>query len=130
VLESGGESLLGEEGWCGERYKFLFDSCRVPGVGGDEFVRFDGEEWEMEEGYFVVLRKGRFWRIGSEDLDGKVLGVDRLEEMLRVIYEWEQDEEEEEGVGIGVLTSEDRDFWARVHIIRLRTITFPFSNKN
>ena len=59
--------------------RWMFDCCRVPGVGGKDWsVTYAKEGDTGDSGHVVFLRKGRFWRLDPFK-GGQLLSLQDLE---------------------------------------------------
>ncbi|KAF8749158.1 Acyltransferase ChoActase COT CPT [Rhizoctonia solani] len=86
------------------------DCCRVPGTDGKDFsVSFAQAGDTGDSGHVVVIRNGRLWRVDASAPDGGLLGTDELQKQFDYIYQ----HSEEPTPGVGVLTSNNRDVWAK-----------------
>ncbi|ELU37803.1 carnitine acetyl transferase [Rhizoctonia solani AG-1 IA] len=89
---------------------WMFDCCRVPGTDGKDFsVSFAQAGDTGDSGHVVVIRNGRLWRVDASAPDGGLLGTDELQKQFDYIYQ----HSEEPTPGVGVLTSNNRDVWAK-----------------
>ncbi|EPQ56572.1 acyltransferase ChoActase/COT/CPT [Gloeophyllum trabeum ATCC 11539] len=94
---------------CMDTYRWMFDCCRVPGADGlDWSVSYAKEGDTGDTGHVVVLRRGRVWRLDAAQ-NGRILSTGELERQFQHIY----DQTTEEYPGVGVLTSNNRDAWAK-----------------
>ncbi|ODQ63496.1 acyltransferase ChoActase/COT/CPT [Nadsonia fulvescens var. elongata DSM 6958] len=89
---------------CMDSFKWMFNTCRLPIAERDDSVAFDPKD----HSFFVVVRKGRFYRVDHE-VDGVELSASDLENQFKQIYQLA--DAESAGPGIGSLTSENRDKW-------------------
>ncbi|QRW17279.1 carnitine O-acetyltransferase [Rhizoctonia solani] len=90
--------------------RWMFDCCRVPGTDGKDFsVSFAQAGDTGDSGHVVVIRNGRLWRVDASAPDGGLLGTDELQKQFDYIYQ----HSEEPTPGVGVLTSNNRDVWAK-----------------
>ena len=87
---------------CQAQLQWLFNTYRHPRVGMDEVTKGAGD-------YCVVFRRGRLFRVPLQDGDAPV-PFDSLRAAMEAILEHVQDE----GTWAGILTSDNRDSWARV----------------
>jgi NADPH:quinone reductase-like Zn-dependent oxidoreductase/NADP-dependent 3-hydroxy acid dehydrogenase YdfG/aryl carrier-like protein len=87
---------------CRAPLKWLFNTYRRPQVGMDEMRKGAGD-------YCVVLRRGRLFQVPLQDGDAPV-SFNKLRASMAAILEHVQDE----GTWAGILTSDNRDSWARV----------------
>ncbi|KAN0097062.1 Acyltransferase ChoActase/COT/CPT [Tylopilus felleus] len=103
------ETLKGVE-LCMDSYRFMFDSCRIPGAQGiDWLVSYAGSPNPDDDlGHVIVIRKNRFWKVKAQVGD-TVVGMGDLIRQFQYIY----DHTTEEYPAIGVLSTHDRDTWAK-----------------
>lgn len=95
---------------CRAPLRWLFNTYRRPHVGMDDMKKGAGD-------YCVVFRRGRLFRVSLQD--GEVpASVDTVRSALATILEHVQDD----GSWAGILTSDNRDSWARVSFFP----PFPF----
>ncbi|KAF8519035.1 carnitine acetyl transferase [Hysterangium stoloniferum] len=93
---------------CMDTWRWMFDCCRVPAPGSDWAVTYANYNDLGDSGHIVVFRKGRPWRVDVV-ADGQLLSTRDLEQQFKYIYE----QGSEEYPGVGVLTSSNRDIWAK-----------------
>lgn len=94
----------------------MFDCCRVPHKPSDYAVSFRPAEPSKElgvDGHFIVMRKGRFWKIDNTVKDSssgqpRLLSTSEVEAQLQYIVE----NTTKDYAAIGNLTASDRDSWA------------------
>ncbi|KAN0097060.1 Acyltransferase ChoActase/COT/CPT [Tylopilus felleus] len=103
------ETINGVE-LCMNSYRFMFDSCRIPGAQGtDWLVSYAGSpNPDHDLGHVIVIRKNRFWKVKAQVGD-TVVGMGDLIRQFQYIY----DHTTEEYPAVGVLTAHDRDTWAK-----------------
>ncbi|KAG9313003.1 acyltransferase ChoActase/COT/CPT [Chiua virens] len=96
--------------FCMDTYRWMFDCCRVPGAQGiDWSVSYAGSPNPHDDlGHVIVVRKNRFWKIKVQVGD-KVAGMGDLISQFQYIYDHSSDEYP----AIGVLTTNNRDVWAK-----------------
>ncbi|KAF8693090.1 carnitine choline acetyltransferase family, partial [Rhizoctonia solani] len=89
---------------------WMFDCCRVPGTDGKDFsVSFAQAGDTGDSGHVVLIRNGRLWRVDASAPGGGLLGTDELQKQFDYIYQ----HSEEPTSGVGILTSNNRDVWAK-----------------
>lgn len=94
---------------CMNSYRWMFDACRIPGLGGEDWARsYATPEDTGSSGHIVVLRKNRFWKIDIAP-HGQILSTSDLEAQFTHIY----DNTTQHYPGVGVLTASNRDVWAK-----------------
>ncbi|CAE6454747.1 unnamed protein product [Rhizoctonia solani] len=95
---------------CMDTWRWMFDCSRVPGTDGKDFsVSFAQAGDTGDSGHVVVIRNGRFWRVDASAPGGGLLGTDELQKQFEYIYQ----HSEESVPGVGVLSSNNRDVWAK-----------------
>ncbi|CAE6398369.1 unnamed protein product [Rhizoctonia solani] len=95
---------------CMDTWRWMFDCCRVPGTDGKDFsVSFAQAGDTGDSGHVVVIRNGRLWRLDASAPGGGILGTDELQKQFEYIYQNSQ----EKAPGVGVLSSNNRDVWAK-----------------
>lgn len=87
---------------CTAYQKMMFNTYRHPRLGCDETIKHEGD-------HCVVLRRGRLFRVALRDEHGLV-PLDKLKHHFSAIIDAVQDE----GSWAGILTSDNRDTWAKV----------------
>lgn len=87
----------------------MYSSCRVPAVPCDIVNNYDPKIND----HIVVARKGKFYKLLTHHVDGKVLSESELEAQLDRIKEV-ADSTGFAPLPLGSLTSENRDRWAEV----------------
>ncbi|CAE6431865.1 unnamed protein product [Rhizoctonia solani] len=104
---------------CMDTWRWMFDCCRVPGTDGKDFsVSFAQAGDTGDSGHVVVIRNGRLWRLDASAPGGGLLGTEELQKQFEYIYQNSQ----EKAPGVGVLSSNNRDIWAKVDYQALREI--------
>ncbi|KLO07461.1 carnitine acetyl transferase [Schizopora paradoxa] len=94
---------------CMDTYRWMFDCCRVPGTSGlDWAISYAKEGENGNAGHVVVFRKNRAWKVDIAK-DAHILSTADLERQFQHIY----DSTTESYPAIGVLTTNNRDVWAK-----------------
>ncbi|KAL8856565.1 MAG: hypothetical protein Q9178_006880 [Gyalolechia marmorata] len=96
-------AMLHDAPICMESYHWLFNSCRIPKLGGDQSRKADTSN------HITVIWRGSFFRLEAEQ-QGRILNVRELESLFKHICEESSAGPEP---GFGLLSTEDRDLWAR-----------------
>ncbi|KAF7309984.1 Carnitine acetyl transferase [Mycena indigotica] len=93
---------------CMDTYRWMFDCCRVPGPGLDWSVSYAQPGDTGDSGHIIVFRHNRPWKV---DLvrDGRLLSVAELTGQIQHVV----DNSNGEYPGVGVLSSNNRDVWAK-----------------
>lgn len=101
---------------CSNGYKYLFNSCRVPGPLSDWVHCYDPSDPRAME--VTVSRKGQFFVFSMLGDDGKLLGMADVEQQLASIIEMAGSVNEP---SLGALSAADRDAWwqAREGLLRI-----------
>ena len=87
-------------------FKYLFNTSRLPRVGSDVMEQFPGND------YIVVLRRNRVFKVSlKED------GVSTSYNALKGSFEHIVEKVDEAGPDIGILTSDNREVWAKVCLV-------------
>ena len=89
---------------CMESYHWLFNACRIPKLGGDKSRK------SPTSNHVAVAWRNSFFRLEAEQ-HGKSLSIYELESLFSHILKENPSGPE---AGVGLLTTEDRDLWARV----------------
>ncbi|PGH10855.1 hypothetical protein AJ79_05215 [Helicocarpus griseus UAMH5409] len=97
-----GPLFLMEAPVCQAQLQWMFNTYRHPRVGMDVIRKGTGD-------YCVVFRRGRLFQVSLQDGDTPA-SFDTLRAAMTAILEHVQDE----GTWAGILTSDNRDSWARV----------------
>ncbi|KAH8904490.1 hypothetical protein BR93DRAFT_930522 [Coniochaeta sp. PMI_546] len=87
---------------CQASLQWLFNTYRRPQIGMDEMNKAAGD-------YCVVFRRGRLFRLPLHDGEAPA-SFDTVRSAMTAIVEHVQDE----GTWAGILTSDNRDSWAKV----------------
>ncbi|KAK4210859.1 hypothetical protein QBC37DRAFT_27292 [Rhypophila decipiens] len=87
---------------CQAPLKWLFNTYRRPQIGMDELHKGVGD-------YCVVLKRGRLFRVDLQNGDVPA-SIDTVKSAMTAIL----DQVRDEGAWAGILTSDNRDSWARV----------------
>ncbi|KAG8740550.1 Carnitine O-acetyltransferase mitochondrial [Ceratobasidium sp. 414] len=96
--------------FCMDTWRWMFDCCRVPATDGKDFsISFAKAGDTGDSGHVVVMRNGRLWKVDAAAPGGGLLGTEDLERQFAYIYE----NSKEAAPGVGVLTSNNRDVWAK-----------------
>jgi carnitine O-acetyltransferase len=93
---------------CMDTWRWMFDCCRVPGLPADWTVSHAKEGDLGDGGHIIVIRRGRFWKV-DVGKGGELISTVDLEKQLDHIYK-NTDKDWDE---VGVLTSNNRDVWAK-----------------
>ncbi|KAG8943133.1 Carnitine O-acetyltransferase mitochondrial [Tulasnella sp. 424] len=94
---------------CMDTWRWMFDCCRIPGLEGTDWSVTGAKPSDTgNEGHIIVLRRNRPWKM-EVSKDGRLLSVAEIERQIEHIYENTADE----GPEVGVLTSNNRDTWAK-----------------
>ena len=98
-------AMLHEAPICMESYHWLFNACRIPKLGGDKSRK------SQTSNHIAVVWRNSFFRLEAEQ-HGKNLSIDELESLFSNILKQNASGPE---AGFGLLTTEDRDLWAKVN---------------
>lgn len=94
---------------CSVAYKYMFNACRIPRLGQDSYRIYDPSRYT----HTIVARKGHFFAMELVHLEtGDPLPVSQLEDQLRTCIAM-ADRLPSSRRKLGLLTSQNRDFWAR-----------------
>jgi carnitine O-acetyltransferase len=94
---------------CSTAYKYMFNACRIPRQGRDSYRIYDPSLFT----HSIVARKGHFFAIELvHPSTGNPLPVSQLEDQLRTCIAM-ADRLSSSRSKLGLLTSQDRDVWAR-----------------
>ena len=99
-------AMLHEAPICMESYHWLFNTCRIPKLGGDQSRK------AQTSNHVTVIWRNSFFRLEAEQ-HGRTLNVRELESLFSNILKQHTAAPEP---GFGVLTTENRDLWARVSL--------------
>ena len=97
-------AMLHEAPICMESYHWLFNSCRIPKLGGDQSRK------AQTSNHVTVVWRNLFFRLEAEQ-HGRILNVWELESLFTHLL---NEHSTAPGPGFGVLTTENRDLWAQV----------------
>ncbi|KAG8907636.1 Carnitine O-acetyltransferase mitochondrial [Tulasnella sp. 403] len=102
---------------CMDTWRWMFDCCRIPGLEGTDWSVTGAQSGDDgNHGHIIVLRRNRPWKVDIS-IDGTLLSTQDLETQLRHIYESPL----KTAPSIGLLTSNDRDTWAKDYANLLST---------
>ncbi|KAI9320025.1 acyltransferase ChoActase/COT/CPT [Dichotomocladium elegans] len=91
------------EPMCMDRYKYMFNNCRMPAAEADVNAMFD----PFKNTHIIAIRKNKFYVIDTVQ-NGRQLTTGELEyQFQRVIDAAGYNK----GVGLGALTADNRDLW-------------------
>ncbi|CAK5279447.1 unnamed protein product [Mycena citricolor] len=94
---------------CMDTYRWMFDCCRLPGPEGlDWSVSYAKPGDKGDTGHMIVFRNNRPWKVELTK-DGRILSVIEIIKQLQHI----EDNSKGEYPAVGVLTSNNRDVWAK-----------------
>nr|GAT46434.1 carnitine acetyl transferase [Mycena chlorophos] len=93
---------------CMDTYRWMFDCCRVPGPGLDWSVTAAKPGDTGDSGHIVVFRHNRPWKVELAQ-NGRLLSVAELTAQIQHVF----DNSTGEYPGVGVLSSNNRDVWAK-----------------
>ena len=99
-------AMLHDAPICMESYHWLFNTCRIPKVGGDESRK------AQTSNHITVIWRNTFLRLETEQYQ-RILEVWELESLFSHILEGSATTPE---AGFGVLSTENRDTWAQVSL--------------
>lgn len=86
---------------------WLFSSNRTPALGCDGYDRFP------ESDYIVAMRRGHAYKISLTGRDGQTIAYDKLKNVFEAIVQ----QTPEETNWTSLLTTANRDEWAKVRMI-------------
>ncbi|EKX36283.1 hypothetical protein GUITHDRAFT_165783 [Guillardia theta CCMP2712] len=105
--------IMGYVPLCMWQYRRVFFTCRVPREGCDELFTF----LPTRSAHIVILIKGQMYKMNVFHDDGIALTVQELQENIKAIIEdCKQLQPHEQEPPVGILTSEERDTWARLRL--------------
>lgn len=90
-----------------QQYKNVFGTCRIPGLPGDSI------EFNRDSKHIAVVVNDVFFKVPVYTADGKILGENQLQEQL--LYCVNEAGKVKKAPKIGVLTSDNRDNWAKAY---------------
>ncbi|KAI9350482.1 acyltransferase ChoActase/COT/CPT [Zopfochytrium polystomum] len=90
---------------CSHQYRYLFNSTRIPALPEDVTRNSDPKT----NHHVIVIRKNKFYKLDTV-VGGQELSAAELESQLNRIIE---DAGTESATPVGLLTTEDRDTWAK-----------------
>ncbi|KAF8239327.1 carnitine acetyl transferase [Tricholoma matsutake] len=97
---------------CMDTYRWMFDCCRIPGSQGLDWSISYAKEGDLgDSGHIIVFRHNRVWKVEIAR-DGRILSTHEIEKQIQYIY----DETTREYPGVGILTSSNRDVWAKDYV--------------
>lgn len=112
-------SKMNDEVVCMDSYRWLFNSCRIPGSQADY-----PQKWPARD-FLVAIRKGHMFKMPLR-VNGKVASISQLkrgfEEIMEVV-----NQSAPEAADVGALTSHPRDIWFEVSLL-LPIFTLLFEN--
>ena len=96
-------AMLHDAPICMESYQWLFNTCRIPKLGGDQSRKAETSN------HITVIFRNSFFRLEAEQ-QGRTLSVGELELLLSHIL---REGAAASAPGFGALTTENRDLWAQ-----------------
>ncbi|KAF6034717.1 hypothetical protein EB796_006976 [Bugula neritina] len=100
---------------CMVQYYNIFSTCRVPGLKRDRLVCYPPNKPNAPR-HIVVMHNNQFFSLDMYGSDGKPLGEMQIHKLLSKIVANSQDE----GPAVGVLTTGNRNTWAKTHASLLK----------
>ena len=94
---------------CTLRWGWLFNSTRVPQVKCDKMVSYTSDDQSIRD-HIAVLRNGHVFKVMLQDGAGKDVPFQQLQTTFEVIVA----RVEGDAVWSGILTTDERDSWAKV----------------
>ncbi|KAM9308557.1 peroxisomal carnitine O-octanoyltransferase [Gastrophryne carolinensis] len=101
------------------QFRYMFNTCKIPGVERDSIVNYFKTESEGScPNHLIAQCRGRIFTFDAV-LDGQILSPPEIQRQLSYILNLCQSQPD--GVGVSALTTEERTRWAlsRDHLIRL-----------
>ncbi|KAK9419086.1 hypothetical protein SUNI508_01063 [Seiridium unicorne] len=96
---------------CTWGWEWLFNSTRVPQLKCDKVVSYaPSPDDHIVQGHVAVLRKGRLFKVMLQDEDGKDVSFQHLQATFEAIVA----RVEGDDVLSGLLTTDERDSWAKI----------------
>lgn len=95
---------------CTWRWGWLFNSTRIPQLKCDKMVRYASSDEQSSRDHIAVLRKGHVFKVMLQDGDGKDVPFQQLQATFEAIVA----RVEGDDVWSGLLTTDERDSWAKV----------------
>ncbi|KAI8142895.1 acyltransferase ChoActase/COT/CPT [Fennellomyces sp. T-0311] len=89
---------------CMDRYKYMFNNCRIPRKPSDVNAMYD----TAKNTHIIVMRKNKFYVVDTV-INGRQLTTGELEYQFQRVIE---SAGFAKGVGLGALTADNRDNWA------------------
>lgn len=97
---------------CTWGWKWLFNSTRVPQLECDKMVSYaQFSDDEKIQDHVAVLRKGRVFKVAVQDDHGQDVSFEQLQATFEAIV---ARDETDTNIFPGLLTTDDRDSWAKV----------------
>ncbi|KAK0402836.1 hypothetical protein QR680_016565 [Steinernema hermaphroditum] len=93
------------------QYKFLFGTTRIPRVGKD-VIKY-GKDLSPPSEHIIVMRNGHIFKVPVYDNGGEMLSLDQLKNLIENFVV--PHSEAHCRHPIGIVSSEDRDVWAKVY---------------
>lgn len=90
-----------------QQYHKAFGTCRIPGLPADSM------EYNPESRHIAVIVNDVFFKVPVYAQDGSVLGENQLQEQIRQCIQ--EAGKQSNPVKVGVLTSDNRDNWAKAY---------------
>lgn len=90
---------------CSQQYKYMFNSTRIPAFPADQT-----RTSSPSNSHIIVIRKNKFYEMETKQKQGDDLSMADLVNQFKAIYEMAGSDK---GPPLGILTSENRDIWAK-----------------
>ena len=94
---------------CTDSWQYLFNTSRYPRTGGDEIVRYPGND------YIVVFHRGHVYKVELTE-NGVNVSFEKIRATFQLIVDTEKTDS-----WVSILTADERDSWAHVSIFFLTT---------
>jgi carnitine O-acetyltransferase len=91
-----------------QQYKNVFGTCRIPGMPGDSM------EYHRDSKHIIVVANDVFFKVPVYDVNNEPLCENQLFEQIQICLN--EAAKVKNPLKIGVLTSDNRDIWAKAYL--------------
>ncbi|XP_063529641.1 carnitine O-acetyltransferase-like [Cydia strobilella] len=94
-----------------QQYKKIFGTCRIPGLKRDSL------SYNTTSKHVTIIHNNHIFHVDLWGNDGKVLNEDQIVQQLQKVIEMSNAPSQD---GIGILTSENRNAWAKAYDVLIK----------
>ncbi|CAI9714907.1 carnitine O-acetyltransferase-like isoform X1 [Octopus vulgaris] len=98
---------VGQQPLCMQQYNNVFSGCRIPGVNTDFWKKFS----DSKPQHIIVISNNHLFSLQVFGKKNKPLNAEQIYKQLKTI----KSESKHSTSPVGILTSENRNAWAKIH---------------